>query len=84
MIASGNTSNLDFVNILFAITFFLGRVIIYGLSLLLVLNQDTNVFSSFDLWQLAPLCTCAGYGLNCWWFKQIVSAAVDPPSNKAE
>lgn len=75
MIASGSSSSSRLllpVNVLFAATFFLGRVVVYGLCLAIVLWQDKNVFADNSMWQLAPICTIAGYMLNCFWFRKIV------------
>ena len=87
MISSGKTEWIDAVNILFAATFFLTRIVLYSHGLYEFLWNDPNLgWDVFDFWQpLTPVCLVSGYALNLYWFFNIFEKAMGagaPPKTK--
>ena len=76
MIVSGNTDHIKPINMLFAGTFFVGRVVVYGGALWVTFTEDENVFSDYSIWQLAPAATVLGYLLNLFWMRTILTSAL--------
>lgn len=60
------------VQVLFALSFFATRVLLYGWGLWRLLSEDPNVFAEASVWQITPVALTAGYALNLFWFVGIV------------
>ena len=78
--SSQNTVHVDKVNYAFAFTFFVTRIVAYGLGLSEFARDDPNFnLAVIDGWQpLTPVCLFAGYALNLFWFIKILEAAFKP------
>eukprot|EP00729_Bicosta_minor_P016442 gene16442-27079_t len=57
MIGANKTKSIMPVNAVFAFTFFLTRVAMYGAIVLLVVTEDQYAFIEPSLWQLGPVST---------------------------
>lgn len=86
---SGRSSSRLYVIVqgLFAVTFFLTRVLIYGVGLYDFVSNDPNIFRRVEVWQIIPFLFVAMYGLNLYWFSKIlrivfkgIKVKVSPPS----
>ncbi|GMH51615.1 hypothetical protein TL16_g01046 [Triparma laevis f. inornata] len=67
-----NTTKFIIVETLFAVTFFITRIVIYGLGLLHFFHYDKNIFNTTELWQITPFLFVGGYLLNAFWLAKIV------------
>lgn len=57
---ANKTASLMPINIVFALTFFLTRIVMYGAVVLLVLTKDEYAFIEPSLWQFGPVSLVAG------------------------
>ena len=68
--------------VLFALSFFVTRVLLYGWGLWRLLSEDPNVFADTSLWQITPVALALGYALNLWWFYGIVGSVTKKKQKK--
>ena len=73
------------LNLLFAVTFFVLRVVVYGVGLFQFLRDDLHVARwehASSIYQVTPMLVAAGYVLNLIWFQMIASKALRPAKTK--
>lgn len=76
MIATDETTRIGLVSALFASSFFCCRVLVYGYCLWTTFTEDSKVFADMSGWQVAPMATVLGYGLNLFWLRSIILNAI--------
>jgi hypothetical protein len=84
MVGSGVIGNIGPVNILFALSFFITRSVMYGWLIYLVLTEDPNAFQDWSIWQICPVFLVAGFGLNTYWMKTIANSVLSGARKKAD
>eukprot|EP00039_Didymoeca_costata_P023447 m.7149 g.7149 ORF g.7149 m.7149 type:complete len:268 (-) comp3653_c0_seq1:1661-2464(-) len=73
MIACGRTEHIGPVNILFALTFFIGRMVFYPYALYnTLMYEGEHVFQDWSIWQVCPIGVIAGLFLNIFWMGLIL------------
>ena len=64
---------------LFALLFFVMRILFFGHGTWVSLTEDPEVFADSSPWQIVPIMYSVGYVMQVWWMYEIVMMAVKPP-----